>query len=165
MSQVWRGYPDTHLLLAGARTPYSEQITSIIRRLPQAQQEKITVVDDFDEDEKADLLSACDIFVLPSGQESFGIAFLEAWACAKPVIGVRAGAVPSVIDEGQDGLLVRDQDTEALAGAITEMLENPERRTRMGRAGQQKVLSRYTWKTVTQRVREVYQEVLSQQSG
>lgn len=165
MSQVWRDYPDTHLLLAGARTPYSEQITSIIRRLPQIQQEKVTVVDDFDEDEKADLLSACDVFVLPSGEESFGIAFIEAWACAKPVIGVHAGAVPSVIDAGQDGLLVKDGDTDGLAAAIIEMLDKPERRAEMGRAGQRKVLNRYTWKTMSRRVRVVYQEVLSQQSG
>jgi glycosyltransferase involved in cell wall biosynthesis len=163
MSQVWTTYPDTYLLLAGARTPYSEQISAMIRRLPPAQQERVTVVDDFAEDEKADLLSACDIFVLPSGEESFGIAFIEAWACAKPVIGVRAGAVPSVIDESQDGLLVKDGDTDGLAAAILEMLANPERRAEMGKAGQRKVLSRYTWKTMTRRVRDVYQEVLSQQ--
>lgn len=165
MSQVWRTYPEAYLLLAGARTPYSEQISAMIRRLPPIQQERVTVVDDFAEHEKVDLLSACDVFVLPSGEESFGIAFIEAWACAKPVIGVRAGAVPAVIDEGQDGLLVKDGDADGLATAIIEMLANPERRAEMGRAGRRKVLSRYTWKTMTQQVREIYQVVLSQQRG
>jgi glycosyltransferase involved in cell wall biosynthesis len=163
MSQVWRTYPEACLLLAGARTPYSERINALIRRLPPIQQERVTIVDDFAEHEKANLLSACDVFVLPSIEESFGIAFIEAWACGKPVIGVRAGAVPAVIDEGQDGLLVKDGDADSLATAIIEMLVNPERRAEMGRAGRRKVLSRYTWKTMTQRVRDVYQGVLSQQ--
>lgn len=163
MSRVWRTYPEACLLLAGARTPYSKQISATIRRLPPAHQERVTVIDDFAEHEKADLLSACDVFVLPSGEESFGIAFIEAWACAKPVIGVRTGAVPAVIDEGQDGLLVKDGNADSLATAIVELLANPERRAEMGRAGRRKVLSRYTWKTMTQRVRDVYQQVLSQQ--
>jgi glycosyltransferase involved in cell wall biosynthesis len=165
MKRVWTVRPDTHLLLAGARTPYSDEITAVVHHLPPAQRERVAIVDDFAEDEKADLLSACDIFVLPSGQESFGIAFIEAWACGKSVIGVRAGAIPSVIDEGKDGLLVNPRDSDDLAAAITRLLTDPERRARMGEAGRRKVLRRYTWKTMTQRVREVYEEVLSLQVG
>jgi glycosyltransferase involved in cell wall biosynthesis len=165
MHQVWSQRTDVHLLLAGARTPYSRQVIAMIRQLPPAQRAHVTVVSDFAEDEKADLLAACDIFVLPSEEESFGIAFLEAWACGKPVIGARAGAVTSVIEEDKDGLLVNCRDANNLARAITRLLTDPERRTRMGEAGWRKVLREHTWETVTRRIREVYKRALSLHRG
>lgn len=163
MQQVWVTYPDVHLLLGGAHTPYMREIKGMIQHLPRTRQARVTVVSDFSEDEKPDLLAACDIFVLPSGEESFGIAFLEAWACGKPVIGARIGAIPTVIDEGVDGLLVNYQDTNDLARAILTLLTNSQQRTRMGEAGRQKVLSLYTWEIVTRRIREVYKRTLSLQ--
>ena len=59
---------------------------------------------------KQDMLAATDLFVLPSRVDSFGIVYLEAWAYGLPVIGCRAGGVPDVIDDGQDGLLVNYGD-------------------------------------------------------
>ena len=165
MRQVWAVRPDTRLLLAGARTPYSRQTEEIINALPSEQQAQVTVVSDFSEGEKPNLLAACDIFVLPSGQESFGIAFLEAWACGKPVVGARVGAIPSVIDEGHDGLLVAYQDAGDLAQAILELLANPQRRAQMGEAGRRKVLENYTWEVVAGRVRAVYAEAIFRQAG
>jgi len=153
--------PDAQLLIAGARTLYSRQIEEIINAFPSEQQTHVTVVSDFPEEEKPNLLAACDIFVLPSGQESFGIAFLEAWACGKPVVGARIGAIPSVIDEGRDGLLAAYQDASDLARAIVELLANPQRRAQMGGAGRRKVLGNYTWEIVTDRLRSVYVKVVS----
>ncbi len=161
MCGVWESHPDTRLLLAGAYTPYSRQIRNLIQGLPPAQRERVTIVDDFSESEKPDLLAACDVFALPSREESFGIAFIEAWACGKPVIGVRAGAVASVIDAGKNGLLVNYGESEELACAISELLRDRERRVQMGEAGRRKVLGQYTWETTTRRVREVYKQVLS----
>jgi len=161
MRRVWAMHPDVQLLIAGARTPYSRQIQQMIDALPPEQQAHVTVVNDFPEEEKPALLAACDLFVLPSGYESFGIAFLEAWACGKPVIGARTGAIPSVIDEGQDGLLVAYQDADDLARAILALLADPQRRARMGEAGQRKVLENHTWGVVADRVRTVYLEAIS----
>ncbi len=165
MRRVWAVRPDARLLIAGARTPYSCQIEEMIGALPPVQQTHVTVVSDFSEGEKPNLLAACDIFVLPSGQESFGIAFVEAWACGKPVVGVRIGAIPSVIDEGQDGLLVAYQDADDLARATLKLLANPQRRAQMGEAGRRKVMENYTWEIVADRVRAVYVEAISHQAG
>jgi len=159
MRRVWTVHPNAHVLIAGARTAYSRRIEEMIEILPAEQQARVIVLSDFPEEEKPDLLAACDIFALPSGMESFGIAFLEAWACSKPVIGARAGAIPSVIDEGQDGLLFTYQDADDLARAILELLADPAGRARMGAAGRQKVLQNYTWEIVTDRLREVYVRV------
>lgn len=161
MRRVWAVRPDARLLLAGARTPYSRQIEEMVGALPPEQRAHTTIVSDFLEEEKPNLLAACDIFALPSGQESFGIAFVEAWACGKPVVGARVGAIPSVIDEGRDGLLVAYQDADDLARAILELLADPSRRVRMGEAGRRKVLENYTWEIVTDQMRAVYTQVIS----
>ncbi len=164
MQDVWAVRPEARLLIAGARTGYSHQLEAMISALPVKQRSHVTVVSDFPEDEKPHLLAACDVFVLPSGEESFGIAFLEAWACGKPVIGARVGAIPSVIDEGQDGLLAAYRDADDLARAIMELLADPQRRVRLGRAGQRKVLENHTWEIVADRVRSVYVEVVSRRA-
>lgn len=161
MQRVWTVHTNARLLIAGARTPYSRQIEEMINALPSEQQAHVTVVSDFSEKEKPNLVAACDMFVLPSGQESFGIAFLEAWACGKPVIGARIGAIPSVIDEGRDGLLVAYRDAGDLARAILELLANQQRRAQMGEVGQRKVLENHTWEIVADRVRAVCIEAIS----
>jgi glycosyltransferase involved in cell wall biosynthesis len=161
MRQVWEVYPNAQLLLAGARTPYSFQIEEMIAALPSERRSLVTVVDDFSEEEKPHMLASCDVFVLPSAEESFGIAFLEAWACGKPVIGARIGAIPSVIADGHDGLLFTHGDADELTHAILGLLADPRRRAQMGQAGRAKVLQNYTWETVTAQVRTVYVEAIS----
>lgn len=161
MGQVWDVYPDARLLLAGARTPYSSHIEKMIAALTSERRSLVTVVDDFSEEEKPHLLASCDVFVLPSPEESFGIAFLEAWACGKPVIGARIGAIPSVIADGQDGLLFAPGDADDLAQTILGLLADPKRRAQMGQTGRTKVLQNYTWETVTARARTVYVAAIS----
>ena len=77
------------------------------------------------------------------------------------MIGARVGAVPSVIDEGRDGLLVEYQDADSLARAIIELLTDRDLRERMGAAGRRKVLQDHTWDSVSDRVRDVYVKVTS----
>ncbi|MDH7474354.1 MAG: glycosyltransferase family 4 protein [Anaerolineae bacterium] len=162
MQRVWNEHPEACLLLAGASTVYSLQIRERIDRLPPHQRAQMSILADFQEEEKPELLAACDIFVLPSAEESLGIAFLEAWAAGKPVIGVQAGAIPSVIDEGRDGLLVPYGDPRSMARAILSLLNDPPGRFSMGQAGRKKVLENYTWEIFADRVRGVYETVISQ---
>lgn len=159
MPFVWRQVPEARLVIAGARTAYSEVIDDMIAELPRESQAKITTLSDFSEGEKADILSACDIFVSPSGFESFGITYLEAWSCAKPVIGTRSGAIPSVIAEGKDGLLIDYKDHRELAGAMLELLSDEGVRQEMGENGRSKVLAKYTWSKVAAKFRSVYAQV------
>ncbi|UCC65356.1 MAG: glycosyltransferase family 4 protein, partial [Anaerolineae bacterium] len=96
------------------------------------------------------------LLAYPSEFESFGLAYVEAWACGKPVIGTRAGAIPSVLQLGTDGLLVPPRNASALADAVTCLLEDESLRHRLGEQGRQKVLKHYTWETVVARFRQVY---------
>ncbi len=160
MRTVWTRQPSARLLLAGGRTTYTQEIERMISQLPLAQQTNVTLLSDFSEAQKAALLSASDIFVLASGHESFGIAFVEAWAAGKPVIGARHGAIAALIEEGVDGLLFDYPQTASLAQAMLTLIENPSRRQAMGAIGRQKVLEQFTWAEVTAQVRAVYTTVV-----
>jgi glycosyltransferase involved in cell wall biosynthesis len=110
----------------------------------------------FEEKDKGSLFDAFDVFALPSKEESFGITYLEAWACGKPVIGARIGPTQCVIDEGVDGLLADPDDPEDIARALIKLLSSSETRERMGRSGQAKTMARYTWDKVTDRIEKLY---------
>lgn len=87
------------------------------------------------------------LLVLPSTSEaeSFGMVLIEAMACKKPVVGSKIGGIPHVIDHGDNGFLVPPKDPKALAGAIINILKNPELAVKMGNNGYQKVMQNYTW--------------------
>lgn len=108
---------------------------------------------------KRDLLAAATVLVLPSRIDSFGAVYLEAWANGVPVIGARAGGVPAVIDDGQDGLLVRFGAVDELAAAIKRLLADDVYRRALGQAGQAKVRARYTWDMIYQQLQSLYTAV------
>jgi glycosyltransferase involved in cell wall biosynthesis len=159
MPHIWAKQPDVHLLLAGARTNYSVTLDELIAAMPPAQQAKIHIINDFPESEKPDLLAAADLLVHPSGNESFGIVFAEAWAAGKPVIGADVGALASLIDAGKDGLLFRYGDPASMAEQVLTLLAQPAQRAAFGTAGRQKVMENYTWEIVADRVRQLYADL------
>jgi phosphatidyl-myo-inositol dimannoside synthase len=90
----------------------------------------------------ADLAAAyqtCHVYAMPSGQEGFGIAFLEAMRYARPCVGAIAGGIPEVIDDEVTGLLVPYGDEGKLAEALCRLYDDPELRDRLGAAGLEKV--------------------------
>jgi glycosyltransferase involved in cell wall biosynthesis len=162
MTRIWPEYPATRLLIAGSRTSFSAQLEAQVERLPPSWRKRVTFVHNFEEASKPHLYAACDILVLPSIHESFGLSLLEAWAAARPVVACRDSAPGSIVTHEGDGLLVGYRDQEDLATALRALLAAPERRRQMGHAGQRKVLAEYTWSAVVDRIRSVYARVLSQ---
>lgn len=166
MHRVWEDMPEVRLLIAGAATHFTPHLEAMIRaRLPRHQQAKIIHLHGFTEAEKPGLFAACNVFVYPSRYESFGLAFVEAWAAGKPVIGCDAGAVASLIDDGIDGVLVPPDDVASLGAALLRLLRSPDLSRQMGQAGRRKVQRRYTWDEVTSRWRKVYERVLHGHPG
>ena len=156
MPAVWKAVPETALLIAGARTLFATHLEKMINQWPESDRKRLVLHYNFEHEEKPLLFAAVDVFAYPSGFESFGIAFLEAWAAGKPVIGCRRGAVPWVVHAGRDGLLIDYQDEEMLAEAIITMLENPRWAEALGEAGRKKTLARYTFPEIGRRFREIY---------
>jgi len=155
MPAVWSAQPEARLLIAGARAAFADHIDRTVAGWPGAWRERTLLRYGFDESEKPGLYAALDVFTYPSGYESFGIAFLEAWASGLPVVGCRRGAIPDVVSAGRDGLLVPFQDETLLARAILALLQNERWRRSLGEAGRRKVLAGLTWERVARRFRKV----------
>lgn len=157
LRQLWREGRDTTLVLAG---PALEHFTRYYAALPEADRARCRVLGFISEEEKRDLLAATDLFAMPSRTDSFGIVYLEAWACGVPVIGARAGGVPDVIADGQDGLLVPFGDVPALATALRTLLDDGALARAFGIRGREKVLAGMTWDHVVAAFARIYADVL-----
>jgi len=160
MPLVWQARPEAQLLIAGARTLYGEYVERAVRAWPEAYRRQTRLVFNFAEPEKYELFKALDVLAYPSGYESFGIAFLEAWACGIPVIGCWRGAIPWVIEPGRDGLLVEFRNFRMLAEAILLLLANPAWAGRLGARGRRKTETQYNWPEIARRFRAVYVEAV-----
>jgi len=104
-------------------------------------------------------LSVADLFLLPSAQESFGLAALEAMACEVPVIASKVGGLPEIIEDGVTGFVCPPEDVEAMADRAIELLSDPSRRAAMGRAGAEMVRTRYCTDRIVPLYEAAYQDV------
>lgn len=97
-------------------------------------------------DEKAERFGASDIFCYPSHfpAESFGLGVVEAMQFSLPVVATRWRGIPSVVADGESGILVPVRDQSRLEAALGILLEQPELRQRMGRRGRELYLERFT---------------------
>jgi glycosyltransferase involved in cell wall biosynthesis len=89
------------------------------------------------------LFCETDIAVLSTRFEGFGLAIVEAMAAGRPVVATRVAAVPEVLDDGVEGLLVPPRDPDALAAAIAALADDPTRARAMGLAGRARAATRY----------------------
>lgn len=111
-------------------------------------------------DAVAGALSEAAVVVVPSRKEAASIVVLEAWRAGRPVVGTVLGGPRTLLTDGVDGLLVDPRDRRALAGAITSLLDDPDRAAAMGAAGWRQVKN-YTWEAVADRYDEIYARILS----
>lgn len=116
-------------------------------------------------DDVAQVLPLADLLVLPSRWEGMPLVLLEAQACGLPVIASDIPGNQHCVLDGIDGILVRLDQPGGFGRAISELLDDPDRRQRMGRAGRRKVLEQFGIDRRTQRVVEVYERLLEQKIG
>lgn len=107
-----------------------------------------------------EILSAMDIFVLASVSEGFPLVALEAMAAGKSVVMTRAGGQQELIEDGRNGLLVPAGDAAALAGAITDLLTNPERAAAMAQQAGMRVRTDFTTEKMVAGYEALYERLL-----
>jgi L-malate glycosyltransferase len=105
-------------------------------------------------------IASCDVYVNPSDAEGLPLAVLEALASGRPVVATAVGGVPSVVRDGETGVLVGAGDAASFAAGIESLLDDPARAAELGRKGQELVLSEYGLEAMVRAVEAVYAEVL-----
>lgn len=139
---VLRVVPDTYYVIAGDGDdrPRLERMAKDV-----GVSDRVLFAGARSDEELAGYYAACDVFVMPSRQEGFGLVFLEAMAFGKPTIGGNCGGIPEVVADGETGFLVNYGDVDALADRIVALLRDPELCRRLGDAGRRRVASSYTF--------------------
>ena len=113
-----------------------------------------------------ELYAEAELACVPSLYEGFSLPAVEAMACGVPVVGTTGGAVPEVIGrDGETGLLVPPADADALAVAIVGALADPGLRARIGAAGRERALSRFTWRQTAVGTVEHYHALLEEHAA
>jgi glycosyltransferase involved in cell wall biosynthesis len=108
----------------------------------------------------AQILNACDCFVLSSDWEGLPISILEAMASGRPVIATNVGGVPELISSSENGLLVAMGDRQQLESAMIELLQNPARAKRMGERGKLIANGRFNVHKMAKQYGELYMRIL-----
>jgi glycosyltransferase involved in cell wall biosynthesis len=110
-----------------------------------------------------ELYAQAEVAAVPSLYEGFSLPAVEAMACAVPIVATTGGALPEVVGrDGETGLLVPPADPSALAAALGRVLDDPELRERIGAAGRQRVLERFTWRRTAEGTMEHYRALLDE---
>jgi len=126
--------------------------------------DRVTFVGEVDDEQLPAWYAASDIFIMPNRVddgdiEGFGIVFLEAAATGRPVIGGDSGGVPEAVERDETGLLVDGTSPQAVADAIRALASAPHVRARLGQAGRDRVIQRFTWARAAEQVRSLHARV------
>jgi glycosyltransferase involved in cell wall biosynthesis len=111
-----------------------------------------------------DDLSTCymrwEIFAQTSLAEGFGLSVLEAMAMGLPVVATSVGGVPELVVDGETGLLVASREPAAFAGALEQLLDNPERAYSMGQRGCDRARQEFSASIMAKRVEVLYDSLV-----
>jgi phosphatidyl-myo-inositol dimannoside synthase len=160
---VCQRVPDATYLIVGAG-PFKERLQALAAEL--GVQDRIVFAGKVLDDELVDIYAICDVFAMPSRArlashdvEGFGLVYLEAGACAKPVVAGRSGGIGDAVVDGLTGLIVDPFDAREIGQALIRLLTDGELRDRLGRQGRDRVEKEYTWSIVGARVQRILERV------
>lgn len=107
--------------------------------------------------------SAANVVLLASRNEGLPNSLVEAGGCGRPIVATSVGGIPEVVRDEETGVLVPPSNPRALGDALTELVRSPERAERMGRAGREFVLGRFSWQRHADEMLDIYREVSGRQ--
>ncbi len=148
--------PGARLVIAGSG-PEEEEVRRRAAASPHAG--RIEVAGHVERDRVLEVMRRCGVYCLASYGEPFGMTALEAMACAKPVVATADGGLGHIVDE-HGGRLVPTGDAPALAAALLEILADPAKARAMGEHNRRKVVQRYAWPAVIDRLEAAYDDAI-----
>jgi glycosyltransferase involved in cell wall biosynthesis len=151
---IWSKHPDTRIVFMGPTTPESKK--SIL----EFGDSRISLLENFNQQTKANALAACDLLCVPSRKESLGVVYIEAAFNGKPVVGLDIPVLHEVIEHGKDGLLV-DESAQSVGEAVISLLSNPETSRAMGEAGKAKAMEKFDWPKVKANISDIYKDAIA----
>ena len=161
-ARIQNTQPHLHLVLAGdgPLRPQFEQLASAFGIV-----ERVDFLGRQNRCQVANLLRGCEIFVLASRSEPFGIVLLEAMACQKPIISTRVGGIPEIIEDKKNGILIPPDNPAALAEALSVLIEDPQLRTTIASQGFKTVHQRFGTHSMAVGYEAVFAEVRGRRSN
>jgi glycosyltransferase involved in cell wall biosynthesis len=150
---VWAEKPDVNFLFIG---PHESNAPYLFNKLKNP---RLWTPGVLGQAEKTAAFRACDLLCLPSLHESLGIAYLEAWMFEKPIIAADIPQVRELTEGGRGGLLVNPVPDE-IAKGILQILNDRERAAEMGRWGKNRVMTRFNWDVVYEKLMRAYQKII-----
>lgn len=164
LPEVLKHVPNAHYLISGVRE--GENYERIQRQVVELGLERdVTFTGYVAPEEINQFYNLCDVYIMPSRElegagdtEGFGITFLEANACGKPVIGGRSGGVVDAIEDGKTGYLVDPLSAEEIAEKLIHILSDPVQARSLGENGMARIAAGYTWDAVSGKITELLEK-------
>lgn len=153
--------PDCHYLVAGMGMSPGDEMGAMARAAGLEDRVHLLGV----RSDVAVLLSAADVFLLPSRMEGFPNAIMEAMAMGLPVVASDAGGIPDLVRHGEDGFLHDPDDTAGMAASVLRLLGDAALRQRFGASARQRIVEDFSLKKLGDRVLARYEELLAQAPG
>lgn len=160
---VCQRVPDATYLIVGSG-PFKERLEELAAEL--GVRDRVIFAGRVPDDELPDVYAMCDVFAMPSRArmaahdvEGFGLVYLEAGACAKPVLAGRSGGIEDAVIDGFTGLIVDPSDTRDIGQALIRLLTDSELRRRLGQQGRDRVEKERTWSILGARVQDILERV------
>jgi phosphatidylinositol alpha-1,6-mannosyltransferase len=155
--------PDVRHMVLG-RGPDLERLRALAGSLGVT--DRVRFLGALSDEDKAAAVHLCDVLVMPSRDipseppEGFGIVYLEANLCGKPVIGADTGGVSDAVEDGVNGLLVQPDRPNEVAEAAARLLRSPEFARRLGEQGKRRAVERFAWSVIAPQFAEAVRRIL-----
>jgi glycosyltransferase involved in cell wall biosynthesis len=157
-----QGFP-VRLLLAGSGLSFPEYFNTLKALSTQlGVTQEVTFAGKVADEEIQDFYCACDVFLFPNENQTWGLAVLEAMACGCPVLVSSGAAVHEVLADGENAFLFPPRDPATLAARIQEIATQPELRAAIAQKGMDLVRTQFTWDQFARQIEQVCMELVGQ---
>lgn len=167
--RAWKSVPSDYGLVLAAGSPdepgVGNEVAELISQLQSERKNIWWIKDMLPHDKLTAVLTQADLFLCPSIYEPLGIVNLEAMGCETAVLASRVGGIPEVVADGETGVLVDYSDDSSqfesdLSQKINELMADPARLIRYGKAGRQRAAAHFGWDAIAQQTIDLYRSVI-----